>query len=139
MREGILKAGVHQSGSWFWKFTSGRVFTIDYEANTTDLADAYLRVMYALPSKKESFDYRVQADGNAAAVRRFALVVHLSAGEGRPCVRPPRGETLLAAWGEVFRMPALLRLDLHELPGEPRRRRHAAPYRAEDGRRAQGS
>jgi hypothetical protein len=60
MREGILKVGVHLSGSWYWKFTHGHVCTINYEANTTDLADAYLRVMYTLPSKKESFDYRVR-------------------------------------------------------------------------------
>ena len=59
-RDGILKAGVHLSGRWQWKYPDGHVCSIDYEANTTDLADPYLRVMYTLPSKHETFDYRVR-------------------------------------------------------------------------------
>ena len=42
MREGILKAGVHLSGTWQWKYTDGHVCTINYEANTTDLDAAHL-------------------------------------------------------------------------------------------------
>ena len=50
MRAGILKAGVHRSGRWQWKYTDGHVCTINYEANTLDLADAYLRILVLIGS-----------------------------------------------------------------------------------------
>ncbi|MBY0231036.1 MAG: hypothetical protein K2W96_17255 [Gemmataceae bacterium] len=45
-REGILKAGARDSGSWRWTWTSGRSSTIGYEARTDDTASPCVRLCY---------------------------------------------------------------------------------------------
>ena len=62
-REGILKEGQVQFGSWRWAYARGGGFTVHYEAHTADPARAYVRLSYAFvwtaTGKEESHDYPV--------------------------------------------------------------------------------
>src|SRR4051812_38881132 len=62
-RKGILRAGVHLSGSWRWVFWSGRECSISYEVRTLDMGRPVLRLSYSWPDKstgrRESADYHV--------------------------------------------------------------------------------
>jgi hypothetical protein len=102
MREGILKAGVHQSGRWQWTYTGGHQCTINYEANTTDLANAFLRVMYNLPSRQESFDYRVRLTSTRPQFGglRWWFICPLVI-DGQACCRRV-GKLFLAPGGRYF-------------------------------------
>src|SRR5262245_15543331 len=44
MREGILKAGIHQYGGWRWLYHGGRVTSIGYEVDTLDMARPVVRL-----------------------------------------------------------------------------------------------
>ncbi len=56
---------------------------------------------------------------DSATIRRASLVVNVPVGEERQPMRPSRGQAVLAAGQLLLRLPALLRSDLHKLPGEP--------------------
>jgi hypothetical protein len=62
MREGILKAGVHHSGSWAWfrdEACTERTAAIGYEVNT--LADPpWVRLFYTFTGRQDSLDYRIR-------------------------------------------------------------------------------
>jgi hypothetical protein len=62
MREGILKARVHLSGSWPWRYQSGRECSITYEVLTLDMTWPQVRLRYSLSrtGKPESVDYHVR-------------------------------------------------------------------------------
>jgi hypothetical protein len=90
-REGILKGGVWQSGSWCWYRDASlkeRTAAIGYEVNTLDPAAPWLRLSYTVTATQEQLDYRV---GLTTTRPRFGglrwwiicpLVVN-----GRPCQR----------------------------------------------------
>jgi hypothetical protein len=63
-REGILKAGVHQTGSWVWTYGDGGTFRVNYEAVTLDLARPLLRLWYSWvwrsTGKEDSAGYHVR-------------------------------------------------------------------------------
>jgi hypothetical protein len=62
MREGILKAGVRQSGFWGWTCGGSlmeRLATVDYEVNTLDPAFPWVRLSYSLTATQEELNYRV--------------------------------------------------------------------------------
>jgi hypothetical protein len=101
-REGILKAGVHLTGSWQWTYQSGSSFSINYEVNTLDLASPTLRLWYSWlwPSTQEkgSADYKLRLTTTQPRFGglRWWFVCPLVA-NNRPCERrvgklhlPPR-------------------------------------------------
>jgi hypothetical protein len=63
MREGILKAGVHQSGYWRWTYGSGGSFRVDYDVMTLDPARYTMRLHYTwqwtATGQVDSADYAV--------------------------------------------------------------------------------
>lgn len=62
MREGILKAGVWQSGSWCWFRDAGRkekTSSITYEVNTIDAAP-WVRLVYTFTESGTEVDYKVR-------------------------------------------------------------------------------
>lgn len=61
MREGILRAGVHQSGSWRWVYHSGRECRIGYEVRTLDMERPFVRLSYSwtVGENKGTVDYPV--------------------------------------------------------------------------------
>src|SRR5436309_1891773 len=61
MREGILKAGVRQSGSWCWFRDAGRqerTAAISYEVNTLDAAP-WVRLSYTFTGSGAEIDYKI--------------------------------------------------------------------------------
>jgi hypothetical protein len=63
MREGILKGGVWQSGSWCWYRDASRkekTAAIGYEVNTLDPAGPWVRLSYTFTATQQQFDYRVE-------------------------------------------------------------------------------
>src|SRR5262245_61396351 len=64
MRERILRSSIHLTGSWQWRYRSGKKCSISYEVQTTDMARPLLRLSYSWPSKttgqQESADYHVR-------------------------------------------------------------------------------
>jgi hypothetical protein len=60
-REAILRAGVHQTGSWRWVYQSGRECSLGYEVLTLDMARPLLRLTYSFTGKDqtESMGYHV--------------------------------------------------------------------------------
>jgi hypothetical protein len=90
MREGILRAGVHLSGTWAWFRDAQRTektSSIDYEVNTLE-DPPWLRLDYTFTQSQQHVDYRVDL---GATLPRFGglrwwfycpLVVN-----GRPCGR----------------------------------------------------
>src|SRR5437016_5711621 len=64
MREGILQAGVHQTGGWRWIYHGGRENSISYEVDTLDQTRPFVRLMYTLSrsgkKERESLDYPVE-------------------------------------------------------------------------------
>src|SRR5262249_36740722 len=59
-REGILKAGVHRFGGWFWYYGEEKEprSSIGYEVNTLD-AVPWVRLHYTFTESQEKVDYRV--------------------------------------------------------------------------------
>src|SRR5262245_26261496 len=60
-REGILKAGTWQSGSWAWfrdAARTKRTSTIGYEVNT-EAEPPWLRLYYTITATGEALDYRI--------------------------------------------------------------------------------
>ncbi len=106
MREGILKAGVHHSGSWRWTFRDRKEESIDVEVDTRDLSSPFVRLTYWSipidPEERETFDYRVRL---ATTEPRFGgvrwwflcpLLVH-----GTPCNRRV-GKLYMPPGGSLF-------------------------------------
>jgi hypothetical protein len=64
MREGKLKEGVYQVGSWAWTYPSGGRFVVNYEVNTTDLSSPCVRLWYTWVwtsiQQQDSEDYSVR-------------------------------------------------------------------------------
>jgi hypothetical protein len=102
MREGILKGGVRQTGSWCWYRDASlkeQTAAISFVVNTLDQTGPWLRLSDTLTARQEQLDYRV---GLTTTRPRFGglrwwfvcpLVVN-----GRSCGRrvgklylPPRG------------------------------------------------
>src|SRR5262245_41556332 len=62
-REGVLKAGAYQSGSWCWKYRGGRECSIGYTVMTLGPGPHVVRLSYSWPSankgERESAEYEV--------------------------------------------------------------------------------
>jgi hypothetical protein len=90
MREGILKSGVWQSGSWCWYRDATRkefVSRIGYEVNTTD-ARPWVRLSYTFTESGTSLDYKVflRVTRPHFGGLRWWFVCPLTVG-GRTCAR----------------------------------------------------
>jgi hypothetical protein len=48
-RQGMLKAGIQSSGSLIWNYRNGGSFRVNYEMNTLDLSNPFLRLWYTWP------------------------------------------------------------------------------------------
>ncbi len=63
MREGILKAGVHQCGGWTWTYHDRKCLSVLYWVNTLDLAHSQVRLSYSWvwrsSGETESAEYTV--------------------------------------------------------------------------------
>ncbi len=63
MREGILRADVHRTGSWRWTYTAGGSFLVNYEVNTLDQLAASVHLWYSwewtATKERDSANYRV--------------------------------------------------------------------------------
>jgi hypothetical protein len=46
-REGILRAGIRQFGTWRWNYPTGNGFAIHYSVDTQDMTQPVLRLSYA--------------------------------------------------------------------------------------------
>jgi hypothetical protein len=57
-RDGILKPGQWQSGTWTWTYPSGNQFTVNYEVGAEDPESAGVRLFYC--TQEQSLDYRVR-------------------------------------------------------------------------------
>lgn len=103
MREGVLKAGVRQAGSWRWAYRAGGGFTVNYEADTLDPSWPTIRLWYTWiwtsTKQQELADYRAQLTATCPRFGglRWWFVCPLTVG-GRPCGRrvgklylPPHG------------------------------------------------
>jgi hypothetical protein len=62
-REGILKAGVRQAGSWRWTYRDGSGFSVQYEVDTLDPSRPHVRLSYSwvwtATRQQDSAAYRV--------------------------------------------------------------------------------
>jgi hypothetical protein len=69
-REGILRAGVHQTDSWRWVYQSGRECSIGYEVFTQDMAQPLLRLSFSCTARGQAgpMGYHVRL---ATTRRRF--------------------------------------------------------------------
>jgi hypothetical protein len=102
-REGILKAGVHTTGSWRWTYRSGSSFSVNYGVNTLDLNHPFVRLWYSWTwagmKDPQTEDYTVRLTitlPHLGGVRWWFVCPLVR--EGRPCLRrvgklhlPPRG------------------------------------------------
>src|SRR5262245_3763201 len=63
-REGILKAGVRQSGVWRWTYASGNSFSVRYEVDTAEAGNPLVRLSYSWawggPSEPQHASYPVR-------------------------------------------------------------------------------
>jgi hypothetical protein len=89
-REGILKAGVWQSGGWCWYRDAERreqTSAIGYEVNTLD-DPPWLRLTYTFTQSRDALDYRVRLTTTRPRLGglRWWFVCPLVVG-GRPCNR----------------------------------------------------
>jgi hypothetical protein len=102
-REGLLKAGVHRSGSWRWVCRSGRENNIGYEVRTLDTAHPVVRLFYsftrAKTQERDALDYPVRLTTTRPLFGglRWWFICPLMV-NARPCGRrvdklylPPRG------------------------------------------------
>jgi hypothetical protein len=90
MREGILKAGVHHSGSWAWFRDAARTeqtSAIGYEVNTLS-NPPWVRLFYTFIERQDSLDYRIHLVTTRPRFggQRWWLICPLG-GNGRPCGR----------------------------------------------------
>jgi hypothetical protein len=92
MREGILRAGVSQTGTWQWNYGNGRTCSVGFEVNTRDGDDPTLRLWYSWPAsarrEKEAADYHVRLTTTRphfGGLRWWFLCPLLA--DGWPCLR----------------------------------------------------
>ena len=92
MREGYLRASVLTVGSWHWTYDSGKSFSVNYEVDTLDQADPFVRLSYSWvwpPAQEpQSVDYRVALTTTQPRFGglRWWFACPLIVG-GRPCGR----------------------------------------------------
>src|SRR5262245_37324239 len=64
VREGVIRGGVHLSGTWRWTYRSGNTFFVHYEVQTLDLEFPFLRLYYSWTwngkGEPQSADYFVR-------------------------------------------------------------------------------
>jgi hypothetical protein len=89
-REGILKAGTWQQGTWAWFRDAARTqetSSLGYEVNTRD-APPWLRLSYTITARQEALDYRVALVTTRPRFGgvRWWFVCPLTV-NGRPCGR----------------------------------------------------
>src|SRR5262249_4088416 len=128
-REGLLQAGVHQSGLRWWTFHGGSDFIVQYEVDALAVrggragsVPAHRKAVLRLGLDGDAAEgvggLLRSADHHPAALRGPALVVRLPAEHRRSALWPEGREVASTALREVFRLPSLLRLDVHQLSGE---------------------
>ena len=139
MREGILWADHHAFGSWRWDYASGQHFSVTYEVETRDTTSPHVRLRYSWiwtsTQQQESADYRVRlmtTRPQFGGLRWWFICPLVS--NGRPCGRRV-GKLYLPPALSLLRLPALPRIDVHQLPGEPQVRRPLSLHGPQHGPR----
>jgi hypothetical protein len=99
-REGILKTGVHLSGTWRWKYRSGRECTIGYEVCTAGPAAPWARLHYSVSGLPVDFRYNLTTTRPRFGGLRWWFLCPLG-GRGPVCGRRV-GKLYLPAGGLYF-------------------------------------